>query len=131
MSPKLKTNLLKYGITSVVSLLLSLAYYLSFKDADMQLTRLLSDAFFVPGILIAGFGVLFYVSNQGIFDGLSYGLQMAFKALIPGGKLKKQKSYGDFKEEKEAHRVKGYGFILVVGIFDIAIATIFTILFHM
>lgn len=131
MSPKLKINLVKYGITSLVSLLITFCYYQAYKNSDMGIYRVLSDGFFIPGVLITGFGLLFIVSNEGIFDGLTYGLQLAFKSLIPGGRLKKPKSYAVYKAEKEEKRVKGFSFIIVVGVIDLVLALSFTIMYHM
>ena len=40
------------------------------------------DALTVPGILLTGMGLLSFVSEQGAFDGLSFGVRKAFGQIL-------------------------------------------------
>ena len=47
-----------------------------FTETDRTLfLHILSDAFFVPGVLLASVGLLIFVAAGGVFDMLSYGVQ--------------------------------------------------------
>lgn len=132
MSEKGKTNLLKYGICAAVCIVLSLFYILVrdfFEQELVEKFRTLCDAFTVPGVLAILSGTLIAVTNEGALDGISYACGTAFKALLPGGRLKTEKYY-DYVQRKKEKRVKGYGFLFVIGGIWMALALIFMILFY-
>ncbi len=133
MSKKLKTNLIKYGLTSIISLLVTY-YYVSNKGFHMGTLadkyKYLSDGFAIPGLLLTCSGLLLIISNEGAFDGISWGLRFAIKTLIPFGRHKKQESYGDFVEKRRGQKVKGFGFVFVVGVINLVICILFMILFN-
>lgn len=125
--------LLRYGI-SILSGLLVGAMYLVGNDflshGLMDRYRLLSDAFFLPGILMVLFGSLVWVSNEGAFDGVSYVVSNAFYWLIPGGRLHHYERYSDYVERKRGKRVKGYSFLFWVGAGFVIAGFVFNLLFE-
>ena len=133
MSERVKSFLIKYGITIAVSLLVSW-YYISSRPFHMseikEKYRILSDAFGLPGIFLISFGLLFVASNEGVFNGLIWGLKYAANTLIPFGRLKKVQKYSDYVEEKKKEKVKGFGFLIVVGVVNIILSVIFMIMFN-
>ncbi len=131
MKKQTKISLLKYGISSVLSLI---AVWIYVKNRDVNSLadtyRLLSDGFFIPGIMFLCMGILCVLSNLGSFDGISWGLKFALKTLIPFGRLKKQEKYGDYVARKRENPIKGYQFMLHVGVADVLIALVFMLLFN-
>jgi len=133
VNKRLKANLLKYGLTGAISLLVT---YLYIYNRGFHMGTLadkykyLSDGFAIPGLLLTCSGLLLIISNEGTFDGISWGLQFAIKTLIPFGRLKKQESYGDFVEKRRGQKVKGFGFVFIVGVVNLIISIIFMILFN-
>lgn len=134
---RLVANLLKYGIAVVVGLMLAYTY-VSFRVEELRdLAALpavdryliLCDAFTIPGVTIFLSGVLMSISNAGGLDGVSYVVGNAVKMLIPG-KAAHMEKYKDYLERKRAKRVKGYGFLYVVGIFFLVLAGISMALFY-
>lgn len=116
MSKKAKT-LLKCGIALGVCILFTAVYLLNMDYAEATQAQILgtvSDAFSMPGLLLILFGGLLFVSNEGAFLGVGYALSIAFKALVPGGRLKME-TYADYVERKSGKRVDGYGFLFAVG----------------
>ena len=91
--------------------------------------RLLTDAFSIPGILYIMVGCLVYVSSQGFFDMISYGLSRLAKAMIPLTK-KDMESFYDYKTRKNSKRFTGYAFLFYIGIALMVISGIFMILFY-
>ena len=136
MSPKLVKNLKKYGISSAIALLLAYAFVamrVDFKNPGettlIDWYRILCDGFTVPGLLFLMCGCFMSLSNQGAMDGLGYVTVNAFKMLIPGAATKMER-YKEYLERRRANRLKGYGFLYVVGAVCMAIALIFMALFY-
>ena len=91
--------------------------------------RVLCDAFTVPGMLLILSGLMVFVSNEGALDGLSYLGHYLKNMLIPGSRSKTKK-YFDYVEAKREKRVKGFGFLFVVGGACMLIALVFLGLFY-
>lgn len=128
----MKEKLLKHGITGAVCLALAAVYALTRDFAvlgQVAKFRILCDAFTIPGILCLCVGALLWVSNDGFFYGLSYCLEIAWKALIPGGRRKMEKYY-DYVTRKKEKKITGYGFLFAWGGACMALAILFMILFY-
>ncbi len=98
-------------------------------DDGKQVLRILSDAFFVPGVILAGVGLLIFASNGGAFDMLSYAF-IRFCDLFR--RDVRNKKYKDFYEYREAKKDKkrGMAFMLIVGVIFIALAGIMLIAYY-
>lgn len=132
MSEGLRNNLLKYGITGFVCVGMAVLYCALRDFPQMELVeryRTLCDGFTLPGILALGVGCLLWVSNEGAFHGLTYCLNIAWKALLPGGRLKMEKYY-DYVQRRSEKKVTGFGFLFVCGGVCMALALIFMALFY-
>ena len=128
----MKGKLLKYGITGAVCLALAAVYCLTRDFMALGLVakfRILCDAFTVPGILCLCVGALLWVSNDGFFYGLSYCLEIAWRALLPGGRRKMERYY-DYVTRKKEKKITGYGFLFVCGGVCMAVAIVFMVLFY-
>ena len=139
MSDKQRTvgNIVKYGISAGLALLLAYAF-VSFRVeelsdlarlSEVELYRILCDAFTVPGLLFLMAGLLMTVSNAGALDGVGYVVSNAVKMLIPG-KAAKMERYKEYLDRKRENRPKGYGFLYVVGGATMAVAMVFLLLFY-
>ena len=114
----MKGRLVKYGLCALFVAVMAFAYLQprNFAGAEIkEQYRLLCDALTVPGVLLLCAGMLVWVSNLGALDGLSYGLRLAFRALIPGKRLQKEENYHDYVAARQAKRARGYGFLLISG----------------
>ena len=132
MSKNVQTRLLKYGITGGICLCLAVLYCVVRDFNQLTLAekyRTLCDAFTIPGLLSLCVGVLLWASNDGVFYGLGYCLNVARKALIPGGRRKMEKYYDYVMRHKEK-TVTGYGVLFVCGGVYMAVAMVFLVLFY-
>lgn len=123
---------IKYGIATAVcglwaALLLRANGYSSALPAAERY-RFLCDAFTVPGLMVFLVGVLTALANEGSFNGVSYAVLYAIRRLIPGNGGQKE-TYADYVERKREHRVRGYGFLFLVGGVFFAVGIVFLILF--
>ena len=124
-------KLKKYLIAITCGLLLT-CWVLYIKDifAQTELTmifHILTDAFFVPGILIVCAGGLVFVSNEGAFDGVTFAMTSFFDVFR---KKKKNKftTYYDYKQSK-GDRDRSFGFLLITGSVFLAISGIMLLLY--
>ena len=85
--------------------------------------RILSDSFFVSGVLLTGAGLLLFVSNNGMFDMLSYGITTFFVARKKNVKERKYKDYYEYKQAK-SEKKRSCAYLLIVGLTFIAIAAL-------
>ena len=127
----MKTKLLQYGITTIVlSLFALLIMYMNdlFKLTDSQeIMKILTNAFFVPGVIGVCFGLLVVISNDGMFNIFSYGMQSFINLFRKDRSKIKYKTYYDYKEAVKDNK-KPYGFLLLVGLDFVAISMIFMII---
>ena len=120
----------KYLITVVVGL--SLAAWVALSKNIFAETRIdiifntLSDAFFVPGVLITGMGGLMFVASEGMFDIFSYGIT-SFIDLFRKEKRNKYHTFYDYRQSK-ADRDFSFGFMLICGLAFLALSGIMLLL---
>ena len=131
-----KKNLIKYGVSISLSLLLAFFYvYVRVDFADPGATalvewyRIICDAFTIPGLILLMLGCLMSLSNTGAMDGLGYVVSIALKMLIPGGGLKMER-YKEYLDRRRANRVRGYGFLYLVGAGCMMVSLVFMALFY-
>ena len=136
MISPLKKNLIKYGISISLALLLAFFYVyvrIDFTNPEatplVELYRIVCDAFTIPGLILLMLGCLMSLSNIGAIDGLGYVVSIAVKMLLPGGGLKMER-YKEYLDRRRANRVRGYGFLYLVGAGCMAVALIFMALFY-
>lgn len=98
-------------------------------DDGKQVMRILSDAFFVPGVILAGVGLLIFASNGGAFDMLSYAFIRFFDLFRRDVRNKKYKDFYEYREAKKDKK-RGMAFMLIVGVIFIALAGIMLIAYY-
>ena len=136
MSDKLKASLIKYGITTAIGLAIT---YLICELKDVwnltdkkEIYHILADAFTLPATLILCLACLVWLTNREYFVSLGYVLGRAGRALIPFGRTnEKHETFHDYvMRKREKGRIKGYGFLFVVGIVFFAISLLFLLLYE-
>ena len=88
--------------------------------------QIIAEGLSVPAVLMLGFGGLIFVSNEGNFDSLSYGLTTFFD-LFRKEKRNKFKTFYDYRESKKDQKL-GFGFLLVCGLLFVALVAVFHLL---
>ena len=122
---------LKYGISGATCLALALARIFSYDFSllnNAQRYMVLSDAFFIPGIFCVLIGLMFWASASGALDGIGYAMHYVICRPIPG-KSDSIGTYGDYLEEHQEKRPKGYGFLLIVGSACMVLCVVFFALY--
>ena len=123
--------ILKYGLSLVFGALCVWGVFAAndYASADkLERYKILCDAFTVPGLLMTMFGAMLWVAGEGALDGISWAAINMVKLLIPG-MAGTREPYGDFLERRRGNKVRGFGFLLHVGLLFLAAAIVFLILF--
>ena len=88
--------------------------------------HILTYSFIVPGVVITGVGLLVFVSNEGVFDIIIYGVYQFVTMFSANPAARKYKSFNDYREIKRSSKMSfgnivivGLGFLLISGIFAI------------
>ena len=101
-----------------------------FTDSISVNIQILSDAFFVSGILLTLFAGMIFVSGEGALLGIGFVLRNVVLAFIPMGRAKHE-VYADYRARKLSEaKDRKYNFILIVGLLFLSIGIILTIIWH-
>lgn len=88
----------------------------------------LSDAFLLPGAILAGVGLLIFASNGGVFDMLAFAALMFFNLFRRDMSKRKYKDFYEYREAKKGKH-RDMAFMLIVGLVYIAVSVIFLIIY--
>ena len=94
--------------------------------------RLLSDSFTLPSGFMLLFYLLIWVSGEGAFDAITYGVQVAFYTIFYKDmrETKLPKTYADYRELKNKKKKTGLTYILFAGLIFFLIGIGFMIAFN-
>lgn len=133
MNEKTKASLRNYGICIGIEALIALFVIWSkgfFAHSLAVNIQILSDAFFVSGIMMTLFAGMMYVTSEGALIGVSFVLRNAVLAFIPMGRARHEK-YVDYRERKLANAKKsGIHYPLVTGLVFLFIGIVFTVIWY-
>ena len=119
-------TLKKYLITVGVEVLLVLTIILLkdvFNAADTKTVfHILCDSFFAVGFTVTGIGLLIFTTNEGVFDGLVFGIQ-TFVNMFRKNVEKKYKNLFEYKESR-ADKKYEFGYIVICGLVFMVIGLI-------
>lgn len=118
-----------FGITSVLVLLYLWGMGMFKATTDLEKIRIFSDGCFTIGIMTACMGGLMFVSSQGTFDGLMYSMKQFIWLFRIQGFSKKHESFHEYKKRLSEKPKAPFFFLVVIGLFWIAVAAIFVLLF--
>ena len=133
MKQETKITLRNYAICVAIEALIGFLVIWSrgfFTDSLAVNIQILSDAFFVSGILMTSFAGMMYISGEGALIGISFVLRNAVLAFIPMGREKHEK-YADYRARKLGKAKKHNDrCILVTGLVFLIIGVIFTVIWN-
>ena len=119
----------EYAITAMVafgvSILIALSRGIFQQDEIDMVITIISDAFFIPGVLLICVGLIVYASNEGLFLSISYGFK-AIGRTITAKKDEKlmDEKYHEYYARQIQKKAKCKHFLLV-GLAFVVISLIF------
>ena len=129
----MKATVTKYAVCFGVEVCIAFLVIWSkgfFTQSAAVNVQILSDAFFVAGILMTLFAGMLYVSSEGALIGLGFVLRNAILTFIPMGRAK-QERYADYRERKLSEAKKhDYRCILVTGLIFLFIGVVLTVIWN-
>jgi len=130
---KTKATLRNYGICVGIEVLIAFLVIWSkgfFAHSLAVNIQILSDAFFVAGMLMTLFAGMMYISGEGALIGIGFVLRNVFLAFIPMGRAKHE-LYADYRARKLKENKKSSNhYILVTGLGFLFIGVVFTVIWH-
>lgn len=131
-----KQKMISYIVVFAIGILIVLSMCFSSDFSSQTRTdmmKILSNAFFIPGVIFTGLGALIFVSNMGYFNVFDYGIKQMISTRFTTKEKRKafRDKYPDlytFNEEKKKEKAQ-FTFILFPGIIFILLAVLFTVLF--
>ena len=133
MTSEKKSLMVKYAVCIGVALLITVAVFWSkgfFTDSVAVNIQILSDGFFVSGIVVSSVAGLLYVGGEGMFIGIGFVLRNVVLTFIPGGR-KKHERYADYRARKlEGLKKEGDHCILVTGLSFLALGVLFSVIWY-
>ena len=106
--------LITFGIGFATVLLVANSKGIFTQTELVTIFHILTDSFCVPAVLITGMGGLVFVSNNGVFDALAYGM-ISFLDIFRKEKVNKFRTFYDYKESR-AEKNLGFGFLIITGL---------------
>ena len=133
MKQETKESLRNYAICFGVEALIAFLVIWSkgfFGQSTAVNIQILSDAFFVPGILMTLLAGMMYVSGEGALIGISFVLRNVVLAFIPMGRARHE-VYADYRARKLKDAKKHNNrYMLVSGLVFLFIGIAFTVIWY-
>ena len=123
----------EYAITTAVALVVGVLIALSrgiFQEDELDMIiTIISDAFFIPGVLLVCVGLIVYASNEGLFLSISYGFK-AIGRTITAKKDEKlmDEKYHEYYARQMEKKTKCKHFLLV-GLAFVVISLLFVVVY--
>ena len=133
MKQETKKTLIKYAVCFGIEALIAFLVIWSkgfFAHSTAVNIQILSDAFFVSGILTTLFAGMLYVSGEGALIGIGFVMRNVVLAFIPMGRAKHE-LYADYRARKLSEAKKhNSSCILVSGLIFLFIGVVFTVIWY-
>ena len=133
MTQETKVKLRNYGICVGIEVVIAFLVIWSkgfFTQSAAVNIQILSDAFFVAGILMTLFACMMYISGEGALIGIGFVLRNAVLTFVPMGRAK-QERYADYRARKlGAAKKHSNRHILVTGLVFLFIGIVFTVIWY-
>lgn len=133
MKQKTKAALKNYGICVGIEVLIAFLVIWSkgfFAHSLAVNLQILSDAFFVSGVLMTLFAGMMYVSGEGALIGIGFVLRNVVLSFIPMGRAKHE-VYADYRARKLSNAKKSSNHnVLVSGLIFLFIGIVLTVIWY-
>ena len=133
MKQETKVAFRNYGICVAIEVLIAFLVIWSkgfFAHSTAVNIQILSDAFFVSGILMTLFAGMLYISGEGALIGIGFVMRNVVLAFIPMGRERHER-YADYRARKLGQRkARNTSCILVTGLVFLFIGIVFTVIWY-
>ena len=131
MKQERKAQLIKYLVCFAIASLIAFAVFWIkgfFVHSPSVNLQILSDGFFVSGVLVTLFALLMYVSSQGALIGIGFVLKSVVLTFIPMGR-KNHEYYAQYRERKmEEMKDRSNRCVLLIGLAFLLVGIVLTVI---
>lgn len=125
---KLRAYLINLAVAAVMAMSGMLAWDLFAQTEPLAVIKILSDSFFLPGVLLVGASLIGWVASKGTFDMFGY-TGHNFINMFKRDSYLKHESYYDYKAKKDEKRKPFNIPRTLVGLGFLALGIIFTVIY--
>lgn len=119
-----KSYVITFVIGIVAAVIICLAKEIYIAEDFSKALSILCDAFFIPGVVFLGIGIMAWIANEGLFNGIIFGLKTLGRSFSAkkGEKIREEDfyQYNDRMKEKQI----SFGHFMFAGIIDVVISII-------
>ena len=130
-----KSKLWSYGVYTAVAMIVALTaagvWNLFEQTETLQIIRILSDSFFLPGALFVGVALIGWIGSKGIFDIFGYSMRSLFSMFKRESYYQRQETFFDYRTAKDETRKPFNLPMMVVGLVFLLIGVVLSIVFMM
>ena len=123
----------KYGICfGVASLIAFIVFWIRgfFTDRISVNIQILSDGFYIAGMIFLFIAGMMYISGEGGFIGIGYIFKSVIQIFVPMGRMNHER-YADYRERKlEGKKKSGDRCILITGLVFFAVGLILSVVWY-
>lgn len=112
------------AVILVIAVLIALQRDLFDAASAKEAAGILSDAFFVPGVLYTGIGILSIAASKGTYDMLAFGSGKVMSRFIPTMDKEKYRDYYAYRCQKDEKGRTWNPLLLIIGLITCAVAVI-------
>ena len=133
MKPETKALLIKYGVCFAIAALITFGVFAVkgfFTDSVSVNIQILSDGFFISGMLFLFAAGMMFVSGEGGLIAMGFIFRSVVQIFVPGGR-RHHVPYAEYREQKMSviRKPKDHS-ILVTGLIFFTTGVIFTIIWY-
>lgn len=125
-------KVLKYLIPILICALVTVLILVergAFVKSGQDLMKDLSDAFFVPGIVMLCFGVLVFATNGGTFDMLAFGVIKMFDLFKKDLTKVKYRTFYDYRKAQNEKK-RSFLHLIIIGAGFLIVGVVFLIVYY-
>ena len=128
-----KNKIWSYGVYTAVAMIITVTCAVIWKLFSqtelLQIIRILSDSFFLPGAMLVGVTLIGWVGSKGTFDIFGYSMRSLFSMFKKESYFSRQETFYDYRVKKDETRKSFNLPMMVVGLAFLVIGLIFTGIF--
>lgn len=129
----MKSKIIRYAITVLIgfamAVCVSFIKSLYWLNDTVEIVKVLSDCFSLPGLVLVLFALLVVCSNGGTFDMLTFGVKKVVLLLKRNLSERDRESFYEYRKRRQENK-RSFAYIMIVGAVYLAIGIIFIAIYY-
>lgn len=117
-----------FAVAMIIFIVAASVWDLFSQTELLQIIRILSDAFFLPGVMFVGVALIGWIGSKGTFDIFSFSMRNLF-SMFKKESYYKNASFYEYRRDKDENRKPFNLPMMVVGLAFLALGILFTVVF--